>query len=377
MSSQSTPTQDGSSAAGGAPGVPAPAAARLPAALQPARLGRSWLLLNRAGQVVVLVICLISVGTVGFRLIEGWDWFKAFYGTLMTISTIGADPVNELSPLGRVFNVILIVLGLGVVWIAIGLFTQAMIEFELGSLFGRRRMEKEIARMHDHFIVCGAGRVGRRIAMEISGRGLPVLMIERDAARAQWVLDHGIALIIGDASSEETLREAHIGQARGLASAVTSDAQNVYIVLTARGMSPHLYIIARASEEDAESKLKRAGASAVISPYHYAGASMARMMTRPHVQSFLDLALSSFNEGGLNLQMEEIRVEPGARLAGTTVADAQLRRDLGIIILAIRKGQGGLEFNPGPEHAIAVGDYLIALGEKNKLRELEMMSAAG
>jgi voltage-gated potassium channel len=171
------------------------------------------------------------------------------------------------------------------------------------------------------------------------------------------------------------LREARIGHARGLASVVTSDAQNVYIVLTARGMSPDLFIIARASEEDAESKLKRAGASAVISPYHYAGASMARMMTRPNVQSFLDMALSPFSEGGLNLQLEEILVESRSKLAGSTLAAAQLREKLGVMILAIRRSKGGLDFNPGPDHAIISGDYLIAFGEKSKLQELELMSA--
>jgi voltage-gated potassium channel len=262
-----------------------------------------------------------------------------------------------------------------VVGFAIGSLTQAMVEFELGSFFGKRRMEKEISRIHDHFIICGAGRVGRRIALEILSRELPVLMIERDPSRVQWARDHGIPVVVGDASSEEVLREAHLAQARGLASVVTSDAQNVYIVLTARGLAPDLFIIARASEEDAEAKLRRAGASAVISPYHYAGASMARRMTRPNVQSFLDVALAPTSEGGLNLQLEEIRIEKNSRLAGLTLAAAQVREKLGIMVLAIRRSQGELEFNPGPEHAIAVGDYLIAFGEKNKLRELETIAS--
>jgi voltage-gated potassium channel len=218
--------------------------------------------------------------------------------------------------------------------------------------------------------------VGRRIAMEVMSRDLPLLIIERDPARVEWARDHGIPVIVGDASSEEILRAAHLTQARGLASVVTSDAQNVYIVLTARGLAPDLYIISRASEEDAESKLKRAGASAVISPYHYAGASMARMMTRPNVQSFLDVALSSFSEGGLNLQLEEIRIGARSQLAGRTLAEAAIRDKLGIMVLAIRKGKGGLEFNPGPEHSISSGDFLIAFGEKSKLRDLENMSAA-
>jgi len=328
-------------------------------------------LLNRATMILGLLLVLISVGTFGFHVIEGWPWFKALYGTLMTVSTIGAEPENELSREGQVFNVALIFMGVCVVGFAIGSLTRAVVEFELGSFFGRRRMEKEIHRLKDHFIVCGAGRVGRHIAMEIASRKLACVVIEKDSARAQWAQAREMPLIIGDASSEQTLREARIEHARGLASAVTSDAQNVYIVLTARGLAPDLPIIARASEDDAESKLLRAGANSVISPYHYAGQSMARMLTRPHVQHFLDLALSPLSDAGLDLQIEEVRVEEKSKLAGTTLAESEIRSRLGIIVLAIRRHSGGLEFNPGPEHAISVGDFLIAMGDSRKLKELE------
>jgi voltage-gated potassium channel len=335
---------------------------------------RSFQLLNRATMIAALVVVLICVGTVGFHFIEGWPWFKALYGTLMTVSTIGAEPENELSHQGQIFNVILIILGVGVVGFAIGSLTRAVIEFELGSFFGRRRMEKEISRLKDHFIVCGAGRVGRHIALAIANRRLPCLVVEKDAERADWVHQNNIPLIIGDASSEAVLREARIEQARGLASAVTSDAQNVYIVLTARGLAPELAIIARASEDDAESKLLRAGANSVISPYHYAGESMARMLTRPHVQRFIDLALSPLKDAGLDLQIEEVRVENQSKLAGTSIAEAEIRSRLGIIILAIRRQNGRLEFNPGPDHAIAAGDFLIAMGDSRKLKELESLA---
>ncbi len=204
--------------------------------------------LNRATMIVIMVGGLLATGTLGFRYSEGWPWFKALYGTLMTVSTIGAEPENELTQEGQIFNIVLIVLGVGVVFISIGMMTKAVIEFELGEFFGRRRMEKEITKMKNHFIICGAGRVGRRIAMEILGRNESVLIIEKEAARARWVQDHDIPVIMGDASSEEVLREAHIESAQGLASALTSDAQNVYVVLTARGLAPDLLIIARAAE---------------------------------------------------------------------------------------------------------------------------------
>jgi len=333
-----------------------------------------WHLLNRTTGILAAVLTLIAVGTVGFHILEGWPWFKALYGTLMTLATIGADPLNELSQQGRMFNAILIVLGVGVVGFAIGSLTRAMVEFELGSFFGRRRMEKEIHRLKDHFIICGAGRVGRRIAAEIAARKLPVLIVERETERAQWAYAQNLPVLIGDASSEATLRQARIEFARGLASAVTSDAQNVYIVLTARGIAPNLAIIARAAEDDAESKLLRAGATAVLSPYTYAGARMARMLTRPNVQRFLDLALSSLSEGDLDLQIEEVQVGENCKLSGMSLAEAEIRKRLGIIILAIRRKNGRLEFNPGPEDAISPGDYLIAMGDSRKLKDLETLA---
>jgi len=331
-------------------------------------------LLNRATIIVVLVLIVLVIGTIGFRLIEGWSWFTAFYAAVMTLATMGVGPLNRLSPRGELVHLVTIFLSVGAIGIAVGLFTQMVLEFELGSFFGRRRMEKEVNRLQDHFIICGAGRVGRHIAMEVSTRKLACVVIEKDSERGQWVQAQGIPLIVGDASSEKVLREAHIEHARGLASAVTSDAQNVYIVLTARGLSPDLPIIARASEDDAESKLRRAGATSVISPYHYAGQSMARMLTRPHVQRFIDLVFSPFNVAGMDLQIEEVCVRKSSPLTGTRLAESEIRSRLGIIILAIRHQSGQLEFNPGPEQAIAEGDFLIAMGDSQKLKELESLA---
>jgi len=329
---------------------------------------------NRATIIVGLIVLLIGTGTVGFHIIEGWTWFDSLYATLMTVSTIGAGPLDGLSHQGEIFNVGMIVLGVGVVSFSIGLFTQAVIEFELQSFFGRRRMERDIAKLKDHFIICGAGRVGRRLAMEVAARKLPLVLVESDPRRAQWAQDHKFPVIIGDASSEHVLRQAHIEDARGLASAVTSDAQNVYIVLTARGLAPNLPIVARASEDDAESKLLRAGATSVISPYNYAGERMARTLTSPHVQRFLEAALSSLDDGGLELQIEEIEVAADCKLSGLQLGQTNIRQKLGIIVLAIRNTDGHLHFNPGSEDTIHPGDHLIAMGDTAKLKELETMA---
>lgn len=322
-----------------------------------------------AGLIFAALFALIGIGTAGFHFVQGWGWFKSLYTTLMTVSTIGAGPENELSGRGEVFNVVLILLGVATVGFAIGTLTKAVVEFELGSFFGRRRMEKELSALKNHFIVCGVGRVGRRVAREVSARKYRLVVIERDPARAAWAQERGFPVIIGDAASEAVLRKAHIDSARALASAVTSDAQNVYIVLTARGIAPQIPIVARASEEDAESKLLRAGATTVVSPYSYAGQRMARTLTSPYVQRFIDMALSSLSE--TNLQIEEVQVRNTSRLAGKDLEDANIRERFGLIVLAIRHQDGQLDFNPEPTQKINAGDYLIVMGNSQDLRHLE------
>jgi voltage-gated potassium channel len=331
---------------------------------------------NRGTLVVALLALLIGAGTVGFHSIEGWGWFESFYGTLMTISTIGSKPEDLLSPRGQIFNVVVMFAGLIVVGFAIGSVTAAVVQFELSSFFGRRRMEKEIAKLKNHYIICGVGRVGRRIASEISARGFPLVVIEKEPARAQWAQEHNFPVIVGDASNEAVLRQAHIDHARGLASAVTSDAQNVYIALTARSLAPDLPIVARAAEEDAESKLIKAGATAVVSPYSFAGQRIARTLMRPRVQRFIDTAFSPLAEGGLDLQVEELRISEKCAMANQTFAQVDAERRFGVIILAIRRKDGHLEFNPGREGSAAPGENLIAIGDTEALKKLETFLGA-
>jgi voltage-gated potassium channel len=325
---------------------------------------------------LALLVCVICAGTIGFHAIEGWSWFQSFYGTLMTISTIGSKPEDLLSHRGQIFNVALMFAGLIVVGFLVGSVTAVVIQFELSSFFGRRRMEKEIAKLKGHYIICGVGRVGRRIASEIAARGLPLVIIETEPARAQWARDRNFPVIVGDASNEAVLRQAHIDTARGLASAVTSDAQNVYIALTARSLAPDLPIVARASEEDAESKLIKAGATAVVSPYAFAGQRIARTLMRPRVQRFIDTAFSPLAEGGLDLQVEELRVPEKSPLANQTLGTVDAGRRFGVIILGIRRQSGRIEFNPGLEGAAAPGDSLIAIGEAQELKKLETFLGA-
>ena len=319
----------------------------------------------------IALLTLTLIGMTGFHLIEGWSWFDGFYMVVTSFSTIGYQEVHPLSHAGRVFNVILILCGVSLVFLAIGSLTQSLLEFELLSFFGRRKMQREIDRLTDHYIICGAGRVGRSAARELARRPAPFVIIEQNEAKAARY-SNGWLTMIGDATQEQTLREVHIERALGLVAATTTDATNLYIVLTARGLNPKLKIIARASEDDAEKHLLTAGADSVVSPYHFAGQRIAQSFLQPHVVSFLDTATTHL---GMDLAIGEIRVGQGSEFSGKTIETSRIRQDRGVIILAIKREQG-MRFNPAPEDRIEPGDYLIAMGEPAQLRQLEQMAAS-
>ncbi|HEV8525554.1 MAG TPA: potassium channel protein [Terriglobales bacterium] len=319
------------------------------------------------------LLSLMAIGITGFHFIEGWPWFDGLYMVVTTFTTIGYQEVHPLSPTGRVFNIALIVVGVALLFLSIGFLTQALLEFELGKFFGRRRMERDISRLSDHYILCGAGRVGRAAARELARKPVPFVVIESDPAKAAKYSADAWLTMIGDATEEKVLREARIEHARGLVAATTTDATNLYIVLTARSLNPNLRIIARASEEEAEKHLLSAGADSVVSPYSFAGHRIAYSFLRPNVLDFLDVATA--RHGRLDLEIEEIHVEPGSVFAGATIGSSKIRQETGVIVLAIKR-EGGMTFNPAPEDSIEAGDYLIAMGEPASLRRLEQTAAA-
>jgi len=316
------------------------------------------------------LIAVTIAGTAGYHFIEGWSWFDGFYMVVTTLTTIGYQEVHPLSHAGRVFNVFVIFAGVSLAFLAIGSLTQALLEFELRNFFGRRKMEREIGRLNDHYIICGAGRVGRSAARELARKPAAFVMVEQNEAKAARYGGEWLTLI-GDATQEQTLRQAQIERARGLVAATTTDATNLYIVLTARGLNPKLSIIARASEEDAEKHLLTAGADSVVSPYVFAGHRIAHSFLRPHVVSFLDTATTHL---GMDLEIGQVHVGPQSAFAGKTIETSRIRQDRGVIILAIKREQG-MRFNPSPEDRIEPGDYLIAMGEPNQLRQLEQMAS--
>jgi voltage-gated potassium channel len=320
--------------------------------------------------VALALAVLFGLGTAGFHVMEGWTWFDSFYMVLITVTTIGYSEVHPLSHSGQVFNVFIIIIGVGLVFLLIGVVAQALLEFELTQFFGRRRMEREIDRLSGHFIICGAGRVGRSTARELARKPAPFVIIENADTKMERLPPEWL-VIRGDATQEATLRQAQIERARGLVAATTTDATNIYIVLTARGLNPELKIIARASEEDAEKHLKTAGADSVISPYHFAGHRIAQSFLRPHVLDFIDSATVRL---GVDLEIAEIEVGARSRYVGQTFRTSKMRSDTGIIVLAVKR-DGSMRFNPAPDDRIEAGDTLIAMGETAGLRKLE--EAAG
>jgi voltage-gated potassium channel len=320
----------------------------------------------------ILFGSLLFLGTAGFRIIEGWTWFDGFYMTLITMTTIGYGEIHPLSHPGRIFNSFLIVAAVTASGFTIAMISQALLEFEFGKARGRRRMEHELSELSGHYIICGAGRVGRTVARQLRARGQACVIIEKDPARAAWAEKENIPVIIGNASNEENLQKARIEHALGFVAAVSSDAENLYIVLTARGFRSDLKIIARASEEDATSKLVRAGASQVLSPYYFIGHRIAQLLLRPNVLDFIDTAIGTER---LDIEIGEVQIPDRSVFANKSLADAAIRQQAGVIVVAVKSAEGAMRFNPSPDTIIRGGDCLIVIGADEQLKKLETLAS--
>ncbi|ORJ58271.1 potassium channel family protein [Geothermobacter hydrogeniphilus] len=321
---------------------------------------------------LLTLVAVIGFGTVGYSLLEGWAPFDALYMTVITLSTVGFREVRTLSPEGKAFTILLIIFGAGIIAYAVGSLIRLTVEGQLRQLLGRKKLQKQIAKLQGHYIVCGYGRIGALICREFSARPLPFVVVEKDPVLCGRLSDDGILFVAGDATDDATLEAAGIRKANGLITAVTSDTENVYITLTARGLNPNLFILARAGEEGSELKLRRAGASKVISPYVIGATRMAQAILRPSVVDFIEIATADHN---LELQMEEVTVGRESSLAGQTLLTSGIRKDLGTIIVGIKKRDGTMVFNPASETVIAAGDILITLGERPAIENLERIAA--
>ena len=325
-------------------------------------------------RLAVLMLSVVTAGgTAGYMTIEGWGAWDALYMTVTTVATVGFREVHPLSGAGQAFTLLLIVSGVGTAFYTATLLATAIVEGGLHRRFERRRIERMLEELHDHFILCGYGRIGSMIAEEFDQQKVPFVIIERSPERVQSVLLRGWLAVAADASRDEVLERVGIHRARGLIAAVGTDAENVYTVLTARVVRPDLFIVARVESDDAEPKLRRAGADRVISPYHIGATHMAQSALRPAVVDFVQLATSS---GPLDLSMEQVKIQDGSGLVGQTIVEAGIRQKFGLIVVAIRRGDGTMDFNPSPESVIRAGDELVVLGRPQSVKALEERVAA-
>lgn len=320
---------------------------------------------------LIAVICVVIFGTVGYCLIEGWTLFDGLYMTVITLASVGFREVHDLSDQGRAFTIVLIVSGTGIIVYTIGSLAQFMVEGQFQSLLGRKLVEKEINNLKEHYIICGFGRIGALIARELRAKPIPFVVVEQNAILCEKLRNDGLLFVQGNATDDDTLIAAGIHRARGLITVVTSDTDNVYITLTARGLNQDLFILARAGEEGSEKKLQRAGASKVISPYTIGATRMAHAILRPSVMDFIEIATAGQN---FELQLEEILVCASSSLVSQTLITSGIRKELGLIIVGIKKDDGQMLFNPAPATTIAGGDILIALGQQSAIQNLERIA---
>jgi len=321
---------------------------------------------------IIILAAVIAAGTIGYMYIEGWSFGEAIYMTVITISTVGYGEVHPLTASGRIFSIFLIAGGVSGALFVISAFVEYLVEGRLRTTLGRRQMKAKIAKLKDHFILCGYGRVGEDIARTFSEEGVPFIVIDSRPDNIALAEEHGYLYLFGDATSDKVLIEAGIERARGLVAAVGSDVDNTYITLSARGISPDLFIEARASSKEAGTKLKRAGANRIVSPSSLGARRMAMLALRPAVADFIDTVTYG---RGRELQMENIEVDSKSPLVGQPVE--AVRQQSQATILAISKQKGKLLANPPGEEIIETGDRLIIIGTKEQLTALECFCEGG
>lgn len=319
---------------------------------------------------LLAVIVAMGCGALGFHLIEGWSILDSLYAAAQTVTTVGYGDVAPGTRNGRLFAIVFMLTGVGVVLYALTATVHGIVKSELVATFGERRQSKKMSKLRDHFIVCGAGRVGSHLVRSLLNGNETFVVIERDPQRVADLTAQGVTVLVRDATLEETLRAAGVEVARGLATCLPDDADNVYVVLTARDLNSRLHIVARAAEEQAEAKLIRAGANRVVAPTIIGGHRMAMALTKPAVDDFL----GSITANKLELAFEELKVDPASPLVGRKLSETNIRSELDIVIVSIRRADGQILFNPSGDAEIGRGDILIAIGHSESLMKLSALA---
>jgi voltage-gated potassium channel len=312
----------------------------------------------------------ILFGTVGFHFVEGWSLADSLYVTVQTLTTVGYGDLPPHSGRGRLFAVLVMLIGAGGVALALSTIVQSVVQSELISTFGQRRLSKKMSKLKDHYIICGSGRVGSHLIRDLLAANESFVVIENDQQRAAEFSQRDVNVLVGDATLEDSLRNVGVEHARGLAACLPNDADNVYVVLTARDLNPNLRIVARAAEEQAEAKLLRAGANHVVAPTIIGGHRMAVALTKPAVSEFMD----SITASELGLGFEQVEVDASSSLVGQELRSTSIRSELDVVIVSIRRQDGQIVFNPAGNATIENGDILIAIGRAESLTKLNHLA---
>jgi voltage-gated potassium channel len=317
------------------------------------------------------LVALIAIGTAGFRLLEPLSLLDSLYLTVMTVATVGYGDVHPVSRAGRAFSIGFMLVSVATVGFLLSTAIQALVQSEIVAAYGQRRRTREINKLRNHFIICGAGRVGSRIIRELQRLEEPFIVIEREHHQVARLIEEDVLVLVRDATLEETLRDAGVEHARALAACLPDDADNVYVVLTARGLNNNLHIVARAVEEQAEPKLIRAGANRVIAPIIIGGQRMVQALTKPAVSDFID----SIAAEDLDLDFEEVVVAPSSPYVGHKLKFTNIRSELDVVIVAVRRSSNSeMIFNPSGDAHIEAGDMLIAIGRAESLAKLKVQA---
>jgi len=327
--------------------------------------------LQGPGFAIALLATVIAGGTLAYHAIEGWSYWRSFYTSALAITTVD---VPEMSPRGQAFTVVLLIGGVGAALYTFTLLATLVVEGGLPKRLQRRRYQRMLETVSDHFIICGYGRIGRMVARQLTQQDVAYVVVERNPERVHTAMEEGALAVEADASREDVLKRVGIDRARGLIAVVGTDAENVYAVLSARVLRPDLFIIGRAETEDSTQKLKRAGADRVISTYQIGAMHIAQTALRPAVVDFVALATSCDN---LELAMEEVGISHASPLAEQSILSANLRQRFGVIVVGIQRANGDMEFNPEPDTSLHAGDKLVVLGRPESLKRLEAAAAEG
>jgi voltage-gated potassium channel len=317
---------------------------------------------------VLLALCIFLLGASGYMMIEGWDFLDAMYMTVITLTTVGYGEVHDVSRIGQIYTILLIFIGVAFILFVAGSVVQFMVEGRIRIILGRRSLDKKIDRLKNHYIVCGYGRIGRVLCDQLKRKPIDHVVVDKNRELIPIFDDDKVLYVSGDASDETILHKAGILRAKGLIAVLATDTENVFLVLTARQLNPDLYIIARASREESRSKLQAAGANRVESPYEMGAVSMAQRIIRPTVTNFLNLAFAHKRK---DIQMEEIPVNSSSDLINVMLKDSGIRQQFNLIIIAIKKPDGSMLFNPSYETVVEAGDTVIAVGQEGNLQRLE------